>query len=115
MTLLIIVLFATALTTWDNCNATQQIAISFNEKDPMVAFAVGDIQRAVIDAGYSVEGSGADLQIVFDIFRPGMGPQAFRIRKEGGNVIRIVGGDSLGAMYGGLSRGKSYLLLEMKR
>ncbi|MHC4756452.1 MAG: hypothetical protein ACYTBP_15065, partial [Planctomycetota bacterium] len=102
MTLLFIVLFATALTTRNNCNAKQQIAISFNENDPMVAFAVGDIKRAVIAAGYGVEGSGADLQIVFEIFSTGMGPQAFRIRKEGGNVIRIIGGDSLGAMYGGL-------------
>ncbi len=102
MTLLFLVLFTSALATMDNCDAKQQVVIAFNENDPLVAFAVGDIKRAMIGAGYGVDGTGADMQIVFEIRGAGMGPQAFRIRREGGNVIRIVGGDSLGAMYGGL-------------
>ena len=102
MALLFLVVFVIVLTTRDNCDAKQKVAIIFNENDPRIAFAVGDIKRALADAGYAVEGTRADLKIVFEIFRTGMGPQGFRIRKEGDNVIRIVGGDSCGAMYGGL-------------
>jgi len=102
MVLLFLVLFASSLIMKNNCDAEQKVAITFDENDPRVAFAVGDIRRALIDAGYGGDGTGADLQIVFEIHRTGMGPQGFRIRKEGGNVIRIVGGDSCGAMYGGL-------------
>ncbi len=102
MALLFLVVFVIVLTTRDNCDAKQKVSIIFNENDPRIAFAVGDIKRALADAGYAVEGTRADLKIVFEIFRTGMGPQGFRIRKEGDNVIRIVGGDSLGAMYGGL-------------
>lgn len=102
MALLFLVVFVIVLTTRDNCDAEQKVAIIFNENDPRIAFAVGDIKRALADAGYAVEGTRADLKIVFEIFRTGMGPQGFRIRKEGDNVIRIVGGDSCGAMYGGL-------------
>jgi len=102
MALLFLVVFVIVLTTRDNCGAEQKVAIIFNENDPRIAFAVGDIKRALADAGYAVEGTRADLKIIFEIYRTGMGPQGFRIRKEGDNVIRIVGGDSLGAMYGGL-------------
>lgn len=102
MALLFLVVFVIVLTTRDNCDAEQKVAIIFNENDPRIAFAVGDIKRALADAGYAVEGTRADLKIIFEIYRTGMGPQGFRIRKEGDNVIRIVGGDSCGAMYGGL-------------
>ena len=102
MALLFLVVFVIVLTTRDNCDAEQKVAIIFNENDPRIAFAVGDIKRALADAGYAVEGTRADLKIIFEIYSTGMGPQGFRIRKEGDNVIRIVGGDSCGAMYGGL-------------
>ena len=102
MALLLVVLFATAFTTGNSCEAKQKVAITFNDNDPMVSFAVGDIKRALSDAGYGVDGTAADLQIAFEISSTGMGPQGFRIRKEGGNVTRIVGGDLCGAMYGGL-------------
>lgn len=74
----------------------------FDKDDPSIAFSVEDIKKALLDAGYDVGGTKPDLRVVFDIFGLGMGPQAFRIRREGDNVIRIVGGDSCGAMYGGL-------------
>jgi len=35
-----LVLFATALTTGNNCDAGQKVTFTFNENDPMVAFAV---------------------------------------------------------------------------
>ncbi|KPL05686.1 hypothetical protein AMJ85_11205 [candidate division BRC1 bacterium SM23_51] len=95
-------MFATAFATRNNCNAKQNVSVTFNEDDPKIAFAVGDIKTALLDTGYGVGGEEADRKVIFDFFQPGMGPQAFRIRKEGGNAIRVVGGDSLGAMYGGL-------------
>ena len=102
LTFSFLVLFVTALTMGNNCDARQRVTLTFNENDPMVAFAVGDIKRALADADYDVNGTRADMKIVFEIRETGLGPQGFRIRKEGGNVVRIVGGDSCGAMYGGL-------------
>ena len=82
--------------------AGQKVAITGMSNDPMVAFAVGDIQTALRGTGCTLASSNADVRIVFDTFELGMGPQSFRIRREGKQVIRVVGGDSLGAMYGGL-------------
>ena len=102
MTLLFFFVFGSACATGNNCGAKQKVAIIFNRDDPMVAFAAGDIKRALLRAACSVDGTGAELQIVFEIRRTGIGAQGFRIRKEGDNVIRVVGGDSCGAMYAGL-------------
>jgi hypothetical protein len=82
--------------------AGQKVAISGMQDDPKVAFAVGDLRTALRGVGCTVTSGDADVRIVFDTFELGMGPQAFRIRREGQGVIRVVGGDSLGAMYGGL-------------
>ena len=102
MALIFLVLFVTALTMSSSCGAKQKVAITFDRDDPKIAFAAADIKRALLDAGYTVGGTGADLQIRFEIYKTGMGPQSFRIRKESDNTIRVVGGDSCGAMYGGL-------------
>ena len=82
--------------------AVQTVAISGMQDDPKVAFAVGDLQAALVKAGCSVVSGKADLNIVFDTVQRGMGPQSFRIQREGDKIIRVFGGDSLGAMYGGL-------------
>ena len=82
--------------------AAQKVAITGMQDDPKVAFAVGDLRTALRGAGCTIANGDADMRIIFDIFEPGMGPQSFRIRREGDQVIRVVGGDSLGAMYGGL-------------
>lgn len=102
MALLFLVLLFAGLTMVSSCIAEQKVAITFDEDDIRIAFAVADIKKALLDSGYGVVGKGADMRIVFEIYQTGMGPQSFRIRKEGGNVIRVVGGDSCGAMYGGL-------------
>lgn len=90
------------LLTGRNCFAGQNVSISFDADDPKLAFAVGDIKHALLDKGYSITGSKEDVRIIFDFFKTGMGPQAFSIRREGSSTIRVVGGDSCGAMYGGL-------------
>ncbi len=96
-------LFVILLTTMASCSlAGQTVAISGMQDDPKVAFATGDLQSALVKAGCSVVRQNADLNIVFDTFQRGMGPQSFRIQIEGKQVIRVYGGDSLGAMYGGL-------------
>jgi hypothetical protein len=82
--------------------ASEDVSIRYDRLDPRMAFAAADLRRAISDAGCRLVESGADRTIVFDTFELGMGPQSFRIRPEGENVIRVVGGDSLGAMYGGL-------------
>ena len=82
--------------------ASEDVAIRYDRSDSRMEFAAGDLRRAIHDAGSRVVESGADRTIVFDTFALGMGPQSFRIRREGKDVIRVVGGDSLGAMYGGL-------------
>ncbi len=102
MTISLLVLVATALNTASYSRAAQTAGITFDASDPRIAFAAGEIQRALRGAGYDVDGTAADLRIVFDVFQNGMGPQAFRIRREGDHTIRVVGGDSCGAMYGGL-------------
>lgn len=71
-------------------------------EDARIAFATGDLRQALIQTGHRVPDSAGEVQIKFDLFEPGMGPQSFRIRREGDDVIRVVGGDALGAMYGGL-------------
>ena len=101
-----VVLFAVAnvallLSASTLCSA-ETVAIRYDRSEPRIEFAVGDLRKAVTEVGCRVVDSAADQTIVFDTFTPGMGPQAFRIRREGDAVIRVIGGDSLGAMYGGL-------------
>lgn len=93
-------ILATAPT--NSANATEDVSIRYDRADPRLEFAAEDLREALSEAGCRVVESGADRTIVFDTFQLGMGPQSFRIRREGENVIRVVGGDSLGAMYGGL-------------
>ena len=82
--------------------ATPGVALVYEQGDSRIAFAVGDIREALRETGHKVGGATGGVRIVFEISAAGMGPQAFRIRREGGRIIRVVGGDSLGAMYGGL-------------
>ena len=90
------------LISMGSIHASEKVAIRYDRADPRIEFAAGDLRKAIGDAGCRVVESGADRTIVFDTFTLGMGPQSFRIRREGKNAIRVVGGDSLGAMYGGL-------------
>ena len=78
------------------------VAVEFDRDDPRMAFAAGDICQALRETGCEVGGARPSVRIALTIHREGLGPQAFRIRREGGRIIRVVGGDSLGAMYGGL-------------
>jgi hypothetical protein len=80
----------------------QKVAIAGIDGDRRVAFAIGDIKQALQENDYTIVKTGEDVRIIFTVFEAGMGPQSFRIQKEGNRAIRIVCGDSLGAMYGGL-------------
>ncbi len=84
------------------CSAERKVLITCDEDNPMMAFAIGDISKALQKFGYETAQTDAELHISFERFEPGMGPQSFRIQKEGDRGIRIIYGDSLGAMYGGL-------------
>ncbi|MBT3202076.1 MAG: hypothetical protein HN350_19410 [Phycisphaerales bacterium] len=82
--------------------ATPGVAIVCDQDDSQIAFAAGDIRESLRETGHKVADAKGSVRIVFEISAAGMGPQAFRIRREGSRIIRVVGGDSLGAMYGGL-------------
>ncbi|MHC4398445.1 MAG: hypothetical protein ACYTG0_02060 [Planctomycetota bacterium] len=83
-------------------HAQQTVSVQYDPDDPLVAFAVGDLESSLGRAGHTVVSNDADLEIKFDFFTAGMGPQSFRIQREGNRAVRIIAGDSLGAMYGAL-------------
>jgi len=99
---LFFILFTIVLLIHFDCHGGQKVALVYDEENAKIRFAVGDIKKALLESGYSVGGVDAEKRIVFEIFELGMGPQSFRVRIEGEDVIKVVGGDSLGAMYGGL-------------
>jgi len=101
-TFLSIAMFLIVGASENNCCAGQKVALVVKEDDSRVAFAVGDLKKALRRAGSDVVDSGADVRIVFEVFAAGMGPQSFRIQREGTRGFRIFGGDHLGLMYGGL-------------
>jgi hypothetical protein len=85
-----------------NVEARETVGIQFDPSNPLIAFAVEDLKASLENADYLVHEPDADFHVKFDFFKEGMGPQSYRIQREGTRGIRIVAGDSLGAMYGGL-------------
>lgn len=83
-------------------HAGQTVAITYDPDDGMHAFGVRDLERSLEATGNQVVGENAAFQIAITQYEPGMGPQSFRIQREGTRGIRIVAGDSVGAMYGAL-------------
>ena len=51
-------LLATILATGSICSGAQNVTITFDENDPRVAFAAGDIKKALAEAGYTADGGG---------------------------------------------------------
>ena len=94
------ILLVTVLVACGTCSGAQNVAITFDNDDPRIAFAAEDIRKALAEVRHTADAKGT--RIVFEIFETGIGPQGFRIRRAGDNGINIVGGDSCGAMYGGL-------------
>jgi len=74
--------------------AGQRVSIRYDREDAMVTFAVRDLTQALQSAGCQPSDQGDGLRVVFSRFAAGMGPQSFRIQKEGNRGIRIVAGDS---------------------
>ena len=83
-------------------NAGQSVSIEYDANNAMHAFGVTELQEALDATGHKLLKEGADFHIVFAEYRKGMGPQSFRIQKEGARGIRIFSGDSIGAMYGAI-------------
>lgn len=86
--------------TAGHCDAGQTATIRYDKDNPMHVFGVQDLKKALEAAGNSIVTTDAQVQIDITAFRNGMGPQSFRIQKVGTRGIRIVAGDSVGAMYG---------------
>lgn len=91
-------------------HAGQTVAITYDPNDAMHAFGVRDLERSLEATGNQVVGENAALRIVISQYEPGMGPQSFRIQREGTRGIRIVAGDSVGAMYGALELAEQIIL-----
>ena len=83
-------------------HAGQTVAITYDADNVMHAFGVRDLRQALEATGNQVVGENAAFRIAITQFEPGMGPQSFRIQREGTRGVRIVAGDSVGAMYGAL-------------
>ena len=83
-------------------HAGQTVAITYDADNAMHAFGVRDLQQALEATGNQVVGENAAFRIAITHFEPGMGPQSFRIQREGTRGVRIVAGDSVGAMYGAM-------------
>ena len=64
------------------CQAGQSISIHYDQNNAMHVFGAQDLKEALKSAGHPVVDKNADLQIVLSEFKPGMGPQSFRIQKE---------------------------------
>ena len=82
--------------------AGQKVVIRYDQDDAMQVFGVGDLKKALEVTGNQIVDADADLHIVLSKYEQGMGPQSFRIQREADRGIRIVYGDSVGAMYGAI-------------
>jgi len=80
----------------------QKVVVRYDPADAMQVFGVGDLKKALEHTGNTIVEADADVHITLSHFELGMGPQSFRIQKEGDRGIRIVYGDSVGAMYGAI-------------
>lgn len=83
-------------------HAGQQVAITYDPDNPMHVFGVRDLRQSVEKTGNQVVEGNADFGITIAQFAPGMRPQSFRIQREGTRGVRIIAGDSVGAMHGAL-------------
>jgi len=45
-----------------------KVAITFDNKDALMAFAAGDIKKALLDCGHRVDAGPADVKITFEIW-----------------------------------------------
>ena len=106
----LVVLFLQLFYIFGVGHAGQTVAITYDPNDAMHAFGVRDLDRSLEATGNQVVGENAALRIVISQYEPGMGPQSFRIQREGTRGIRIVAGDSVGAMYGALELAEQIIL-----
>lgn len=119
------------ITLFSNCNCSnkQKVTITFNEDDPMIAFACGDIQQALKAKGYFVEKRDIsqldsilhDTSIILSTIEDNtmvsrmldagvspsstLKPEGFSLRTTTDNdhiTYWVIGADAAGAMYGGL-------------
>ncbi len=78
------------------------VNIDYDASNSMQVFGVGELKKAIKESGNRLTDNQADFHIGFSEYTKGMGPQSFRIQREGDRGIRIIHGDSVGAMYGAI-------------
>ena len=74
--------------------AAGKVVVECDRGVPQIAFAAGEIERAA-------ESAKGAVVVAIEIGAAGLA-QGYRIEREGEAKIRVVGGDAVGAMYGGL-------------
>ena len=67
--------------------ARETVAISYDADNAMHAFGVRDLTQALEATGNPVVSENAAFRITISQFEPGMGPQSFRIQREGARGV----------------------------
>ena len=83
--------------------AKELVSVLFSEPDGPIRFGAQEIEKALEDRQYRVTNKpvgGAWITLGLELGT--LGPQCYQIRRAGSARIRIVGGDAVGCMYGGL-------------
>jgi len=73
-----------------------EVTVAYDTRIPQCEFAAGEIRAA------SAAAKAAPLKITIEVGREQFGAQAYRIERPGADVVRVIGSDANGAMYGGL-------------
>jgi hypothetical protein len=84
-----------------SCSSKKTITIEYDENSPQVAFAVSDLNKALIEKAYEIN-SNASVSIRFLLDDTMKEPQSYTIEKSAEKNIIIKSGDAIGLMYGGL-------------
>lgn len=86
------VLFLVCLGLQSICSAGQKVAIHQDVASSMLAIGIKYLVHALEATGNQIVARDPDVRIVFTQFEAGMGPQSFRIQREGQRGVRVVTG-----------------------
>ena len=80
----------------------KSVSLHFDVNSREESYAARMLTKSLQERGYVINANSGDYSINFFIDKKGYGAEAFAIIPEG-NVIKIIGGDYRGLIYGALS------------
>ena len=85
-------------------SAKELVSVLFSEADGPIRFGAQEIEKALENRQYRVTNKPVrgTCCITLDLKSGTLGPQCYQILRAGRARIRIIGGDAVGCMYGGL-------------